>query len=138
MKRWISGCFAVLCAVQVHAHDVTTTRAVPHGPRVIDVSAATLTDERYAALGRQRGDDESIEWVIPAEFDRTALNNDVIEAFLFDTNVVIKRSERHFEQDESLAGSRRSRWRGEVIVPGDPEISHHMGLRNVTFDISPS
>lgn len=133
MKRWIFGCFAVLCAVQVHAHDMS----VPDGPRVIDVSAATLTDERYAALERQRGNDESIEWVIPAEFDRAALNNDVIEAFLFDTNVVIKRSERYFEQDESLADSRRTRWRGEVIVPGNSEVSNHMGLRNVTFDISP-
>ena len=142
MKRWICSCLVLLlCAFQTQAGQSSKGTVPSPGARVLDVPASTapLTKAQHSALERLKGNDRSIEWIIPIEFDPTALQHDVIEAFLFDRNVVIRRVEDDSSRFQNRSGSRAGeRWQGEVLLPGESEDIDHMGLRDATFYINPN
>jgi len=141
MKNWTCGCLSVLlCALPVHAGQNSQREISGHGVRVLEVSttAAPLTKERPAAWERLQRSEGSFEWIIPIHFEREALDNDVAEADLFDTHVVIRRVDDGFPRFERSARRIPRRWRGQVFFPGEPEDREYDSLREATFDIFPN
>lgn len=136
MKGWICGALVLFACSSPATAGPSSLEMTPAGPRVIDILPSTnaVNRERHAAFERRKDNDESIEWILPVTFNRDSLRSNVVEAYLFDTNIRIRRS------DETIGAQTWSDptleyevWEGKVDIPKGSVADHLGGPSEATF-----